>query len=283
MKPFPELFRTLYGDNPYYDQKQVERVLSCTDTESIPKVHNGGEIIDLENNKCQIMHNGVLIHQGCYHADWMTDIIKKLRGHHEPQEEKLFHEVLKYVRKNSVMIECGSFWSYYSLWFHKQIENGKNIMVEPNPIKFEIGKHNFQLNNFEGTFYNASIGSKYYPTSDFLDWDNQTYVVPQLTIDWIAETHNLDKISILHMDIQGNEGFVLKGGEKQLKNQNIDFLFIATHSPNLPLIELIQSLKYKVINSYEIRESFADDGLILACSEAIYNQLNLSNFTIQKK
>lgn len=283
MKTFPELFEKLYGPNPYYDESQVQRVLQCIDTEKIPKVSNAGDVVEIQGNICQVMHNGVLIHKGCYHADWMTDIIKKLKGHHEPQEEKLFYEVLKYVGEGGTMIECGSFWSYYSLWFHSEIKNSTNIMIEPNPTKCEIGRLNFELNNFDGFFYNASIGSKNHTSSDFLDWDGQSYVIPQFTIDKIIENHNLDKVSILHMDIQGNETFALSGGENNLKKQNIDFLFIATHAPNISVIEYIKNLNYKIITSFEIRESFADDGLILACSEAVYNQIELHNFTIQKR
>ena len=47
------------------------------------------------------------------------------KGVHEPQEEKAFLEVLNYVEKGSTMIELGSYWGFYSLWFNKKIK-GKN-------------------------------------------------------------------------------------------------------------------------------------------------------------
>jgi len=38
-----------------------------------------------ETQDMQIMHNGILIKRGSYHGEWMSEIIQKLRGHHEPQ------------------------------------------------------------------------------------------------------------------------------------------------------------------------------------------------------
>jgi hypothetical protein len=57
-----------------------------------------------------------------------TEIVKRLWGHHEPQEEKVFHEVLKQIRPGGVMIELGAYWGYYSLWFHKNIVRATNYL-----------------------------------------------------------------------------------------------------------------------------------------------------------
>ena len=56
----------------------------------------------------------------------MTNIIEILKGHHEPQEEFAFFQVLEQLRRNPSpwgnprMIELGSFWAYYSMWFLKE-------------------------------------------------------------------------------------------------------------------------------------------------------------------
>ena len=63
----------------------------------------------------------------------------------------------------------------------------------------------------------------------------------------------------------------------------IDFLFLGTHSPNRQFINKLESYGYKIICSFEVQESFFDDGLILACSESIYNNLDLNKFTVSKK
>lgn len=41
------------------------------------------------------MHNGVKVIAGGYYGSWMTEIIRLLQGHHEPQEERVFYENIK--------------------------------------------------------------------------------------------------------------------------------------------------------------------------------------------
>jgi hypothetical protein len=51
----------------------------------------------------------------------MTGIIERLRGHHEPLEEVICHEVLRHLPPKATMLELGGFRSYYSLWFKSQL------------------------------------------------------------------------------------------------------------------------------------------------------------------
>lgn len=81
----------------------------------------------------QLMHNGLRVIAGGYHGDWMSEIIARLQGHHEPQEEVIFHEILRHVGPSATMLELGGFWSYYSLWFLKGFEARRAIVLEPDP------------------------------------------------------------------------------------------------------------------------------------------------------
>lgn len=90
----------------------------------------------------------------------MTDIIYGLKGHHEPQEEKAFYEVLKFIQPNATMIELGSYWGYYSLWFATAVPGSINYLVEPDPFRMNIGKINFNLNNKNGIFLRGYAGIK---------------------------------------------------------------------------------------------------------------------------
>ena len=45
------------------------------------------------------------------------------------------------------MIELGSYWAYYSLWFASQVKDAQNYLIEPDPRRLEIGRKNFELNN----------------------------------------------------------------------------------------------------------------------------------------
>ncbi len=48
----------------------------------------------------------------------MAEIIRCLRGHHEPQEEAVFHQIVERLKHESpaapAIVELGSFWSYYA-------------------------------------------------------------------------------------------------------------------------------------------------------------------------
>ena len=112
-----------------YQYNRVHLATSCNDCSGIPKVNGAGNFFG-EENEYQMMHNGVLIKRGSYHGEWMSEIISKLEGHHEPQEEKVFSEVLKTLCAGAVMIELGSFWAYYSLWFQRSVSNAKSILIE---------------------------------------------------------------------------------------------------------------------------------------------------------
>ena len=76
------------------------------------------------------MHNGLLIFEGCYYGGWTTEIIRGLSGHHEPQEEPCFAEMLRMLAASEhssspFMVELGSFWAYYSMWFLTGVREGR--------------------------------------------------------------------------------------------------------------------------------------------------------------
>lgn len=148
---------------------RVCRTICSSDADYIPKVENAGQIIKYKGQHVQVMHNGVMVHQNSYGEDpkrvdislfgtWTSDIISILKGHHEPQEEKAFYEILKDIPKGGVMLELGCWWAYYSMWFNKQIPEAKNYMIEPNQVNLEFGKANFALNEMQGDFTVGFLG-----------------------------------------------------------------------------------------------------------------------------
>ncbi len=264
-------------------QNRIRETISCRDTDYIPKVPNAGEIIvDPEiNSKYQVMHNGIKIHHGCYHGDWMSYIIKVLKGHHEPQEEKVFYEVLKHITPGAVIVELGCFWAYYSLWFCDEIPNAQAYLIEPNPEKLEIGMKNFELNGHTGNFTRGFIGPKSDPNASFKDWDKKVYKIPCITVDTFMQENNVDYIDILHSDIQGAEDDMLEGAMNSLKSNKIGYIFISTHPGcHRYCFDIIRRLKYHIIAQHTIRESVSGDGLIVACNPTITPKINI---TVSKK
>jgi len=83
-----------------YDEKRICMAVGCRDADSIPKVAGAGEIIEREGQRLQIMHEGTLVKADGYCGPWMTEIIRRLRGYHEIEEELLFNHLLRHCRKS---------------------------------------------------------------------------------------------------------------------------------------------------------------------------------------
>ena len=65
----------------------------------------------------------------------MTEVIKPLRGHHEPQEEVAFHTILERLASDTespTMLELGRFWGYYSNCAKRRIPRLRLVMLELN-------------------------------------------------------------------------------------------------------------------------------------------------------
>ncbi len=107
---------------------RISMTSSCRDSDHIPKVADAGKVVEGNGQRLQIMHNGIKVIAGGYGSDMMIRIIGELRGHHEPQEEAVFHEILKHLPAKASMIELGGFWSYYSLWFLKGFPANANLL-----------------------------------------------------------------------------------------------------------------------------------------------------------
>ena len=71
------------------------------------------------------MHNGLRVLYGRYYGSWVNEIISQLKGVHEPQEERVFYEVLKHIPAGATMVEAGCYWGYYSMWFARQVQDAR--------------------------------------------------------------------------------------------------------------------------------------------------------------
>ncbi len=211
------------------------------------------------------MHNGIIIRRGAYHGEWMTEVIRRLRGHHEPQEEKVFAAVLEHVPESATMVELGCFWAYYSMWFHQQIKYPTCILVEPNPEKLAVGQEHFRLNRMNGTFINAFVGDRSDPNAKFRDWDGSRLSVPMISVDGLMDYLEIERIDILHADVQGAEFDMLCGAERAMRDQRIGYLFISTHgSKHRHCVRRLLEFGYRIIAAHSVLEGYSGDGLIVA-------------------
>ena len=191
--------------------RRVAMTISCRDTDAIPKVDGAGEVFEEGGRRLQRMHNGVVIEEGCYQVRWMTEVIRCLRGHHEPQEEFVFHQVVECVahtEEEPSMIELGAWWAYYSLWFAARVPSARIVALEPDPERLEVGRRNFQLNDLSdrATFVRGEIG----PTPDPLRTRIREPMPPAChDLRSLLEASRLERVSLLHVDIQGAETVLL--------------------------------------------------------------------------
>lgn len=255
-----------------YQMARALRTLSGDDCDYIPKVVGAGEIFNDAGIAYQLMHNGVKVLLNSYYdVQWITDVIYGLKGHHEPQEEKCFYEVLKYIPENATMIELGSYWAYYSLWFALEIKNTKNYLIEPNPKNLEIGKNNFALNNTNGFFLRGYAGEVV----------EDCYGAELVSIDDFIEREGIEHVNILHSDIQGGEREMLKTCIRNL--DKIDYFFISTHGLNTyhnPCIDFLTNHGFTIIAEHSENESHSGDGLIVAKRIGVYGpeQINITKY-----
>ncbi len=233
-------------------RKRTELVKLSPDNQKIEIAENAGKVF----HDYQLMHNGLKITLGSYYDYGNTVLLQENKGVHEPQEEFAFQEVLKIILDGGSMLELGSFWSFYSMWFASRIKDAKCIMVEPDPHKLNFGKLNFKLNNLQGAF---ELG--------FIDQEsNLSKPIPNYSVDDIFEKHKIKFLDILHSDIQGYELKMLKGSERALSQKKIGFVFISTHSNELhdQCKQALESYGYTILCSANLDESYSWDGLLVA-------------------
>jgi FkbM family methyltransferase len=258
------------------ERHRVELTVAVRDTDPIPKVPNAGEVIVQHGERLQVMHNGVVVSEGRYHGAWMTEVIQRLRGHHEPQEELAFHTVLERLATSSeapVMLELGSFWAYYSIWAKHRIPSTRLILVEPDAGNLAVGRHNLVLNGMDATAVQAAIGSDH-DSNVTLTWesDDQPHLTRQVTVDGLMRDFSLSRIDLLLADVQGAETAMLAGCAAALAARRIRFLVVSTHHHSIsddPLthqrcLRILNAAGAHLVAEHSVAESCSGDGLIVA-------------------
>jgi hypothetical protein len=210
-------------------------------------------------------------------------------------EIKMFSNILNNIdnKDNPIMIELGSFWALWSLFFRKQYPNGKNILVELGKRQLYVGVRNFLNNNFDcqyyhggfniessGTFNHKLTDIEYNPMTNSginidnlisndlelnANFDNLKLTGNNLDFNKIYKDNNLDIIDILHMDIQGSELLFIKDIIEYVNNKKILNIVIATHCYEIhkEIITILNTNNYEIIIN-EDYGTIGGDGYIYA-------------------
>lgn len=259
----------------YTIQSELRRAtmtITCRDAESIPKVPNAGAVEIVDGKPVQIMHNGLKVLYGGYHGDWMANIIHGLCGHHEPQEEKAFHELLRYCRPKTCILELGAFWAYYSMWYLKSIPFGVAYCLEPDANHIAVGRENMLLNGLDASFVHSCVGDQFIAQRQFTTESGESVTVPQHTVPSVKAHFGLDDIELLHADVQGAELGLLSSCSPLFAAGKIRFLMVSTHHVSISgstttHTDCVAALKANgahILCEHDVDESFSGDGLIVA-------------------
>lgn len=244
------LLKDLESDQLNHWNKRIESVLTSEDNERINTVKNAGKL----KRGLLVMHNGLRIEPLSYYGYPILKMLLENKGIHEPQEEYVFQEILKQMPKGATMIELGAFWSFYSMWFNKEVKRANNYMIEPCDL--QSGIRNFKLNKLQGNFF------KYYVADRNYIHEDGSKVI---SIDNFVLENNISFVDILHSDIQGYELLMLKGAKRLISKGNVGYIFISTHSEELHLdcTAFLEDYNYRQVCSANLQESFSWDGLIV--------------------
>jgi hypothetical protein len=249
-------------DHPFYERFKL--ILSDPLNDKIKRIDSAGKII----NGNLLMYNGLKITSDSYYGRF-SDILLINGGVHEPQEEYVFIKVIETIKsKNPVMVELGSYWGFYSMSFLNKNNEGICYLVEENPLYLEVGKKHFELNGLIGNFIKAKVSDS------------------DLNIDFLMSDKKIEKIDILHSDIQGYEYQMLNGARDSLNKRKIDYLFISTHSQDIHYmcLKFLEEVGYKIIGSADFDyQTFCHDGIIISCSPNIdFDHIDLGDRTKSK-
>lgn len=259
--------------------RRIRLTTSCRDADFLPRVEGAGGFAEVHGVAVQRMHNGVVVEKDGYCGPWMTEIIRCLGGCHEPQEEAVFARIVERLKSTEVppavpsMMELGSYWAYYSLWFLEAMPYGEAVALEPDEIFLEVGRRNAALNGRDVAFVRGAVGAE--PGRSLrlrADSDGREITVTQYSPEGLMATAGMERVSLLLADIQGAERALIGQIGELVAAGRLRFLLVSTHHPRIsgdPLthdrfLQGVRALGGHVIAEHTVGESYSGDGLVAA-------------------
>ena len=269
----------LDGDDAGFDEHTETRIrlaASCRDCGALPKVQDAGGFRDVGDAPVPVMRDGILVARDACCGPWMTEIIRRLHGHHEPQEELPFSHVLEVIAGSEdapTMIELGSWWGYYSLWFRRQNPSRSVVALEPDLPYLEAGKRNFALNGANGLSVHGAIGDAPGTNLEFSSTsDGRTRGVRQYALLELMDFAGVERVALLLADIQCAESALIEQSRELLAARLVRFLVVSTHHWTVSGDELThqrvlgtnREVRGHLIAEHTIGKSYSGDRLIVA-------------------
>ncbi len=247
---------------------------SCRVTDAIEKVEGAGSFTTVGEVEVQVMHNGVVVERDGYLGPWQSEVIARLEGHHEPQEELVFHAIVERLASTGGghgMVELGAWWAYYLLWFKHRFPAAVAIGVEPDLPFLELGRRNASLNSLELDLVHGVVGPTpgtpmaFRAASDF-----ELHEVEQYSLSQLLERAGLERFDVVLADIQGAEHDLVATSAAMLAEGKVRFLVVSTHdldfsgraTTHQEICAQLLDLGGHLIAEHSVSESFSGDGLV---------------------
>jgi FkbM family methyltransferase len=253
-------------------QRRIDMTCGCADAAAIPKVPGAGRVFWHDGRRVQRMHQGILVRAGGYDGAWMTEIIRQLQGHHEPQEELLFHHLLPLCRPGSRMVEIGAFWAYYTAWFLSTVPGSTAVCLEPDAANAACGQETLALNGLTATWVAGAAGRTHAAAVPLRrESDGEVVTVPVHCLASLLDVVGNGPVEMLHIDAQGAElPFLESLGDAAVQGV-VRFVVVSTHHGTISgsptthedCLRLIRRLGGVVLAEHSVEESFSGDGLIV--------------------
>jgi Methyltransferase FkbM domain len=203
-----------------------------------------------------VLHNGMRVPMDgpySYYGSF-NQLLVVNRGVHEPLEEFVFQQLLKRIGTAPLMLELGAYWGHYSMWLKSRVPGAKVILVEPEDDNLEAGKRNFIYNKLTGEFIKAFVGKGHFSVDEFF------------------KHRKIEKLNILHSDIQGFELEMLNDAAISLAGHKVDYVFLSSHSQDWHhgCARFLKDKGYRVEVSSDFDiETTSNDGFMFASSPKV--------------
>lgn len=150
--------------------------------------------------------------------------------------------LMNLIRPGMTVLDIGAAFGYFTLLSaYKTGENGRVISFEADPVNFQILKQNTYINNFHKrtTLVNKAVSDRvgkaklHYKADNLYGMnslvgksDERSVEVDTVTIDSFLQQHNINNVSVIKMDVEGYEPYVMRGMKETIRNsKNLRIVF----------------------------------------------------------
>lgn len=135
----------------------------------------------------------------------------------------------KPINEGDTVLDLGANIGGFSLWACSQNDNVTSYAVEPHPEIRKALEENIKLNDLEGNIFPISNCISSTNSTLKMSFDKKIFTmtkisetegdleVEALTVDSLIERHNIKKVDLIKLDIEGAERVALEGAKTTLK------------------------------------------------------------------